>query len=611
MTPWTRRKFLEVSALVSGAVATNAANIAGADQSLVPSAIVPPLDGITPAGSLVEKIKLSAERLTLRGTPAYTDPMVLADVTLDTRRRFANFSGDTSGRYLEALSLLPAAGRSPESLRHLAAQILQNQRPDGRFGRADLVFSADQIGSEHMALLWGNGRLLVGLTSYYAITRDPAVLASARKLADFLIAVREAAKAPAVIRRLEGQGAVGFICFTQLTEGLDLLGRATGQQRYFAVADEIIPLLPPRGVQHSHGYLTTLRGALMLYDDTHDPSLLTHVEELWAQLVSSSDYIVDGSVLEYFGWGNPENLPLLTGAKAASGPLPRNEGCSLADVIRLTLHLYRVTGNISYLEQAERCYCNSFGHNQFSTGDFGSRVWFEDGFTPTSSVDRAWWCCTMHGYRAFRDVLENAVTIKDDCVSVNLFEDLDWRREANMRIRRNATGATIEFEGAFPGALRIRLPPWSAGTTITRDSRIVSVPARASFADVGRNFSAQERVEVNFHYRTEILTPDLHMAEAGSFTGKSSRAAIYCGPYLMAVDEELDPYFFSEPWSGNTVSLPVTPKPAIDAYGQPRLPVIYEHDGFPGELTASLRPVSEKPANDQRTLAIWLNCKVA
>ena len=96
MTPWTRRKFLEVSALVSGAVATNAANIAGADQSLVPSAIVPPLDGITPAGSLAEKIKLSAERLTLRGTPAYTDPMVLADVTLDTRRRFANFSNGGS-----------------------------------------------------------------------------------------------------------------------------------------------------------------------------------------------------------------------------------------------------------------------------------------------------------------------------------------------------------------------------------------------------------------------------------------------------------------------------------------------------------------------------------
>lgn len=611
MSPWTRRKFLEASAVIPAAIATRVANAADANQSLAPVPIFPSLDGITPAGPLAAKIGLTAERLTSQGIPVYSDEMILADVTLDARRRFANFSGDLSGRYLGALSLLPALGRSRESMQHLAAQIMQNQRPDGRFGRTDLTFAGDQIGSQHMALLWGNGRMLVGLMSYYAVTADPATIAGARRLADFLLAVRQATKAPEVVKRLEGQGAFGFICFTQLTEGLVLVGRATGERRYFDAAAEIISLLPPRGVQHSHGYLTTLRGALMLYDDTHDSSMLAYVEQLWNQLVSSPDYIVDGSVLEYFGWSDPSNLPLLTSAKEASGPLPRNEGCGLADLILLTLHLYRITNNISYLEQAERCYLNAFAHNQFANGDFGSRVWFRDGFTPTPSVDRAWWCCTMHCYRALRDVLENVITVKDDLVSVQMFEDLDWHRSASFRLRRSAASATIEFDQPFPGRLRVRLPQWSAATTVVRNGQRVDVLAVGSFAEVGRNFSAGERVDVNFTYRTHFLTPDLQAKKTVPLNERPRRAAIYCGPYLMAADEEMDPYFFGEPWSGNVVSLPKTVAPILDVHGQLRLPVTYEHEGFPGRLMTSLRPISEKPSNDQRTLAIWLNCRCA
>ena len=42
----------------------------------------------------------------------------------------------------------------------------------------------------HMALLWGNGRLLVGLMQYHAVTHDAEVLRAARRLADFLVAIR-------------------------------------------------------------------------------------------------------------------------------------------------------------------------------------------------------------------------------------------------------------------------------------------------------------------------------------------------------------------------------------------------------------------------------------
>ena len=383
-------------------------------------------------------------------------------MTLDTRRRFWNFSGDLSGRWIEALAVLPPAGRSPADLAPLVARLLAQQRPDGRFGRTDLAFTAAETGNEHMALLWGNGRLLVGLMAYWQATRDAAVLAAARRLAGFLLAVREAAKAPEVMARVEGQGAFGFICFTQLAEGLAMLTQATGDGSYATAAREIVPLLPPRGVQHSHGYLSTLRGAVLLDEAAGDPAMLAFAERLYGDLVRSSDTTIDGGVMEYFGWGDAANATSLAAAKAASGAFPRNEGCGLSDFVRLSLQLHGATGKVEYLDRAERCLVNAFAHNQFANGDFGSRVYFDQGIQPSPSVDRAWWCCTMHGYRAFRDVLDHAVVERDGTVAVQLFEDVDFRgAKAGLSVRRTPAGLACEVTSGFEGVLAVREPSWA------------------------------------------------------------------------------------------------------------------------------------------------------
>ena len=139
-------------------------------------------------------------------------------------------------------------------------------------------------------------------------------------------------------------------------------------------------------MQHSHGYLSTLRGAVLLHEITGDAAMLAFAERLYGELVRSSDYTVDGGVLEYFGWGDPTNAASLAAAKAASGVFPRNEGCGLADFVRLSLQLHRATGRVEYLERAERCLVNGFAHNQFANGDFGSRVFFDQGIQPSPSV---------------------------------------------------------------------------------------------------------------------------------------------------------------------------------------------------------------------------------
>jgi len=601
-----RRTFL-------GQLAAGTTVLAAAYKGAAAPATAGPMDpGTRPAGDLARRVELTARRLTETGVPAYTEDLVLADVTLDTRRRFWNFSGDLSGRWIEALAALPPAGRSPADLAPLVAKLFSHQGPDGRFGRTDLAFTAAETGTEHMALLWGNGRLLVGLMAWWEATRDAAVLAAARRLAGFLIAVRAATKAPEVMARVEGQGAFGFICFTQLAEGLAMLTRASGDPAYAAAAREIVPLLQPRGGQHSHGYLTTLRGALRLHEVAGYPDMLALAERLYGELVRSTDYTVDGGVLEYFGWGDPTSASSLAAAKAASGVFPRNEGCGLADFVRLSLQLHRATGRVEYLERAERCLVNGFAHNQFATGDFGSRVFFDQGIQPSPSVDRAWWCCTMHGYRAFRDVVDDAVVEKDGALAVRLFEDVDFRGPtAGLRVRRTPLGLTCELTRAYEGVFAVREPSWADGPSLSRNGRAPATTREGAFLRVEDRFVAGERIEARLAPRLRLLTPKGEEIALSALGSDPVRAALYCGPWLVVADEQTDPVFFGEPWPGNVVTLPRDLAPRADASGRLRLRVTYEHEGFRGSLPTQLRPMGETPADEQKTIAFWLNYRRA
>ena len=75
---------------------------------------VHPAGTFIPAGELARRIALSSDRLTGPGFPTYTPDFVLADVELSPsyERLYQNFSGDISGRYLDALC---AGARSPRS----------------------------------------------------------------------------------------------------------------------------------------------------------------------------------------------------------------------------------------------------------------------------------------------------------------------------------------------------------------------------------------------------------------------------------------------------------------------------------------------------------------
>jgi DUF1680 family protein len=623
----TRRQFSWglVGAGAAAGVAARAAAAAAVEGGRAalaagsPSPPGPSFGGATAAGELAERIRLTADRLTHGGRPEYTRDFILADVALDQRRRFWEFSGDLSGRYLEALSILPPAG-APD-LGSLARGILAHQREDGRFGDPALRYVASEIAMPHMALLWGNGRLLVGLLQYHAASKDPQALAAARRLADFLVGIRAQAADPAVAKRVDGQGAFGIICFTQLVEPLVALSARTGDGRYLSAARDIAPSLGPRGIQHAHGYVTTLRGMLDLAAATKDPADLARVERLYAELAASPDLCWMGGVLEYFGWEDPSvTMEQRKALLAASGDSPRDEGCGIADVLRLSLALHRATGKPEYLERAERCLLNHLYFNQFTTGDFGSRSFYRGGTKPTENVDRAWWCCTMHGYRAFPDVLASTVAVAGDAARVDLFLDADWTGHGfDLALRersRSALASTLDVNVRKAGGaqLAFRKPSWAEAVRARVNGAPVGLVEKDGALLLPRPPRAGDRVELALEHGLVVETRDGRRLAVSALGKEPVEGLLLSGPRIYVVDDGTEPLFFGEPWLGaNVVSLGESAT-SVRAAARPwpffrperTLVARYEHGGFVGSHPVSLHPVGEQAGREPGIVAAWL-----
>jgi DUF1680 family protein len=221
----------------------------------------------------VSRYRLTRDRV-LNGTgPAYTPDFLLADVRAIPERRFTNFSGDLSGRWIGALSASARSfGEQFPLLPDVVNRTIALQHEDGYFGGK---FHYDQPNDDDLALLWGNGRLLVGLMEYYALNPDPAALGAAKKLGDFLLRIAPRFNSQAMADAFSADHyASSYICWTQQTEGLAALYAATRDERYRELCAAISKRISRRPGDHVHGYLTSLRGTLDLHDATGDAAYL-------------------------------------------------------------------------------------------------------------------------------------------------------------------------------------------------------------------------------------------------------------------------------------------------------------------------------------------------
>jgi len=543
---------------------------------------------ILAGGDLTARYRLTLDRVLTGTHPPYSAEMVLRDAIPESGRRFTEYSGDVSGRYVGALAVASIeSGRQFPALDSIVPRLLGLQKPDGHYG----IAFGERITKSEMAMLWGNGRMLIGLLEYYRAKPRPETLAAARRLGDFLVKIAPVMNDDDLRRRIDAEEfASGYICWTHNIEGLAELYRVTKDARYLRLAEEIAARTKRYPKQHSHGFLSSVRGIVDLYKVTGEKKYLEQAEREWHGVIESGNLLVQGAVGEAF-----------------APNLVRTEGCSEADWLRLTIALWRLTGKPEYLAQAERTLFNEFAMNQFNTGDFGHRPVSDTGTPLGQGSDgggtaRAWWCCTLHGLRAFPDILAAVFRAESEALYYDLPVDGRGKTQglamtADSTLERDATiHLKVSAADGRAHELAIRKPAWANKIQVSFNGAPAASPLREGYARLSRVWKTGDTLLVRYTLRT--------YAERNT---KTHRVALFHGPWLLGADDQVNPYFYDEPRAENRLRIAIADDGAVSlerarpvqaapfTVPEARFRVSYLPGGYSMlPSTAILRPVAEQ-----------------
>ena len=409
---------------------------------------LPTPEAVRLAGPWATAQTLNAERMA--AAPLDKAEFILDDVALKQHRKFAEYSGDISGRWIgTAAFLAPQFPKAFAAFPVVMAGFPLYQKADGHFG-ADQQLPKIERGRD-MPILWGNGRLLIGLVEVYDRSGDTNALALAKRLGDYFITTDSVYDKAENIRSVGGSYADGFVtCYFSCIEGMVGLGRVTKEQRYVEEAKRIAGLaasVTNFDSLHSHGRLCAVRGFADLYALTGEQRWRDFAERDW-HIFASRYLLPTGGVKEML-----------------EDKYERDEGCAEADWLRLNLSLWRLTGQDRYLDAAERALKNHFIYQQFPNGGAGHRVLHQVNNQTVAFKglsEEAWWCCGEHWARAMVDVARTAVVGSRRGLFINLAVDCEatvpgpdglWKTV----VRETEDGFRIRLEPAKPFKAEVRI----------------------------------------------------------------------------------------------------------------------------------------------------------
>jgi|GEM_PF-2069491 len=549
------------------------------------------------SGDLADRVALTERRLA--GHP-FSPELVVEDVARKEghQRRFEDYEGDVSGRVLGSWSYAARLlGQRPAKLDTIAEQILTFQNPDGSFGHHQQSEGWDEWGRQ----LFGHGRLLMGLVEYYQLTGDERYLQAAEKLGDYI-----AGTVPGWTTAIPGNPwdpnrdrsnfRNRFIKThqTSVMEGLVTLSQVSGQRKYLEAAREIVPLFPAFGFYHSHSYMNSMVGISKIYLQTGDEQYRKKVTDIYWRDIRTRVDQPDGGTSEYF----PNNR--------------RTEGCSVVDWLRLNLHMWAMSGEGVYMDEAENIWMNGLNFHQTQNGAFGHATRNARGYD--SPYSESWWCCTMHGLFAYDDIAKYSTVMRDRELWINLFAPLETQLsvagvpvEVRVETAYPAEGKiTIHISPEQPEifGVRIRIPGWAAGgwQAAVNGSQVESEPAQG-YVTLNRTWQPGDVVTLN-------LPMDIRYEDdRGNRIADNSRlydtfrsALVYRGPLILAADLRQNAGLPDTLFVSSQNSLPMK---AAQPSGSQLFSIPEAHVTFPSRMNGRRQEAVLVPLAEQTGYGIW------
>jgi DUF1680 family protein len=228
--------------------------------------------------------------------------------------------------------------------------------------------------------------------------------------------------------------------------------------------------------------------------------------------------------------------------------------------------------------------------NQFASGDFGHAVLYED-FTPETVEVRAWWCCTLHGLRAFPDVHDSVFRQHGNEIFYDLPLDGKWKSQAAIVEARSHLGTEgkirlVVENAAGNHSLTFRKPDWAEAVVVTTNGKRepgLSVPLLKTGDEIVAKY-----------------TMNVRSTSAGGVQARPDRKAVFFGPWLLGASSHDQPEYFNEIYPDNQITVESGRKPypggalpfAVPVAATPCACIAAEFPGQP--IKVELRAVAEQ-----------------
>ena len=489
---------------------------------------------------------------------------VLRDRDRRPRRNLMRWTGWFHGMHLISLvEMLRLTG--DDELRHATqwyvARLLELQ--DGEDGYLGAFpkgyryrnYAPNALG--HGDICWdtsGHHYVMLGLLLWYEDSGDAEVLAAARRIGDALCDHYLGAS-----HRMVDTGFTE----TNLAPGhsLALLYRLSGEERYLALARQIVD--EEFGAQGAGGEYFAgnyLDAGIAGHEFCELPTTRwegLHQMQAMAELFYTTGDERYARVLEHFWWSIVKTDRHNTGGfstneRAVGSPYAQGaiESCCTLAWIAYSVDVLKITGTSIIADELELTTLNSVVGMHSESGYWSTYDTPMDGVRKASTQDISFQaregtphlnCCSVHTPRGFGLVSEWALMRDADGIVINYYgpgsmevplddgtvtvrEETDYPRSGSIRIT-----VTASKERSF--AVKLRVPYWSASTTVTVDGEPGGEPVPGTYLELRRSWTGEQTIELE-------LDMSLHL-----WAGEercSGRASIYRGPILLTFDRRFN-----------------------------------------------------------------------